>query len=160
MYNLESFGAQLPLTVTNVFYQIASSELQTRKQMTLRSLFRICPGKTHTFSLLVLCTFEMRLFVSTKCVCVCVCFRCEQTGCHGLLRPAVVWFGETLDADILTRAEQVLDSCDLCLVVLTHFISILFNNCITVWYFAPNYLKNTVQLYNYRAQHNQTVWHL
>lgn len=43
--------------------------------------------------------------------------RCEQTGCHGLLRPAVVWFGETLDSDILTRAEQVLDSCDLCLVV-------------------------------------------
>ncbi|AWP10512.1 putative NAD-dependent protein deacylase sirtuin-5 mitochondrial [Scophthalmus maximus] len=43
--------------------------------------------------------------------------RCEQTGCHGLLRPAVVWFGETLDSDILTRAEEVLDSCDLCLVV-------------------------------------------
>ncbi|XP_034558988.1 NAD-dependent protein deacylase sirtuin-5A, mitochondrial-like [Notolabrus celidotus] len=43
--------------------------------------------------------------------------RCEQRGCKGLLRPAVVWFGETLDSDILTRAEQVLDSCDLCLVV-------------------------------------------
>lgn len=43
--------------------------------------------------------------------------RCEQRGCNGLLRPAVVWFGETLDSDILTRAEQVLDSCDLCLVV-------------------------------------------
>ncbi|XP_019958140.2 NAD-dependent protein deacylase sirtuin-5, mitochondrial [Paralichthys olivaceus] len=43
--------------------------------------------------------------------------RCEQTGCHGLLRPAVVWFGETLDSDILTGAEKVLDSCDLCLVV-------------------------------------------
>ncbi|XP_028260515.1 NAD-dependent protein deacylase sirtuin-5A, mitochondrial-like isoform X2 [Parambassis ranga] len=43
--------------------------------------------------------------------------RCELKGCHGLLRPAVVWFGETLDADILTNAEKVLDSCDLCLVV-------------------------------------------
>ncbi|KAF3690451.1 NAD-dependent protein deacylase sirtuin-5A, mitochondrial [Channa argus] len=43
--------------------------------------------------------------------------RCERTGCHGLLRPAVVWFGETLDSDILTRSEKVLDSCDLCLVV-------------------------------------------
>ncbi|XP_017292565.1 NAD-dependent protein deacylase sirtuin-5, mitochondrial isoform X1 [Kryptolebias marmoratus] len=43
--------------------------------------------------------------------------RCEQRGCNGLLRPAVVWFGETLDSDILSRAEQVLDSCDLCLVV-------------------------------------------
>ncbi|XP_059198061.1 NAD-dependent protein deacylase sirtuin-5, mitochondrial [Centropristis striata] len=43
--------------------------------------------------------------------------RCEEKGCHGLLRPAVVWFGETLDSDILTSAEKVLDSCDLCLVV-------------------------------------------
>uniref|UniRef100_A0A4W6FB09 NAD-dependent protein deacylase sirtuin-5, mitochondrial n=1 Tax=Lates calcarifer TaxID=8187 RepID=A0A4W6FB09_LATCA len=43
--------------------------------------------------------------------------RCEKTGCHGLLRPAVVWFGETLDSDVLTSAEKVLDSCDLCLVV-------------------------------------------
>ncbi|KAM9848679.1 NAD-dependent protein deacylase sirtuin-5A, mitochondrial-like isoform 1-T3 [Aulostomus maculatus] len=43
--------------------------------------------------------------------------RCEQTGCQGLLRPAVVWFGETLDSDVLTQAEAVLDSCDLCLVV-------------------------------------------
>lgn len=48
---------------------------------------------------------------------VCMYFRCEQTNCDGLLRPAVVWFGETLDSDILTRAEKVLDRCDLCLVV-------------------------------------------
>ncbi|XP_041647985.1 NAD-dependent protein deacylase sirtuin-5, mitochondrial [Cheilinus undulatus] len=48
--------------------------------------------------------------------------RCEQRGCQGLLRPAVVWFGESLDSDILTRAEQVLDSCDLCLVVGTSSI--------------------------------------
>ncbi|KAM4738959.1 NAD-dependent protein deacylase sirtuin-5, mitochondrial-like isoform 1-T1 [Anableps anableps] len=43
--------------------------------------------------------------------------RCEQRGCNGLLRPAVVWFDETLDADILSHAEKVLDNCDLCLVV-------------------------------------------
>lgn len=43
--------------------------------------------------------------------------RCEQKGCSGLLRPAVVWFGETLDSGILAQAERVLDSCDLCLVV-------------------------------------------
>ncbi|KAJ0032594.1 hypothetical protein NQD34_002675 [Periophthalmus magnuspinnatus] len=43
--------------------------------------------------------------------------RCEHKGCHGLLRPAVVWFGETLDSRILTKVEQVMDSCDLCLVV-------------------------------------------
>lgn len=44
-------------------------------------------------------------------------FRCEHKGCNGLLRPAVVWFGEALDADIINQAEKVLDNCDLCLVV-------------------------------------------
>ncbi|XP_061739749.1 NAD-dependent protein deacylase sirtuin-5, mitochondrial [Nerophis ophidion] len=43
--------------------------------------------------------------------------RCNQAGCSGLLRPAVVWFGEALDSDILSQAEKVLDGCDLCLVV-------------------------------------------
>ncbi|XP_051929584.1 NAD-dependent protein deacylase sirtuin-5, mitochondrial isoform X2 [Hippocampus zosterae] len=43
--------------------------------------------------------------------------RCEQAGCSGLLRPAVVWFGEALDSEIIIRAEKVLDNCDLCLVV-------------------------------------------
>ncbi|KAF7645410.1 hypothetical protein LDENG_00205040 [Lucifuga dentata] len=43
--------------------------------------------------------------------------RCEQVHCHGLLRPAVVWFGEALDSDVLVHAENVLDTCDLCLVV-------------------------------------------
>ncbi|XP_068599403.1 NAD-dependent protein deacylase sirtuin-5, mitochondrial-like [Brachionichthys hirsutus] len=43
--------------------------------------------------------------------------RCEQPGCAGLLRPAVVWFGESLDPDVLSRVEDVLDACDLCLVV-------------------------------------------
>ncbi|XP_041696123.1 NAD-dependent protein deacylase sirtuin-5, mitochondrial [Coregonus clupeaformis] len=48
--------------------------------------------------------------------------RCEQGGCSGLLRPDVVWFGETLDSDILTRVEEELDRCDLCLVVGTSSI--------------------------------------
>lgn len=43
--------------------------------------------------------------------------RCEQSGCRGLLRPAVVWFGETLDSDVLAHAQNVLECCDLCLVV-------------------------------------------
>ncbi|XP_030628346.1 NAD-dependent protein deacylase sirtuin-5, mitochondrial isoform X2 [Chanos chanos] len=43
--------------------------------------------------------------------------RCERRGCNGLLRPHVVWFGETLDSDVLTAAERELDKCDLCLVV-------------------------------------------
>ncbi|KAM8861238.1 NAD-dependent protein deacylase sirtuin-5, mitochondrial-like [Synchiropus picturatus] len=40
--------------------------------------------------------------------------RCDS--CSGLLRPAVVWFGESLDSDVLRQAEEALDRCDLCLV--------------------------------------------
>ncbi|XP_077450704.1 NAD-dependent protein deacylase sirtuin-5, mitochondrial [Stigmatopora argus] len=43
--------------------------------------------------------------------------RCEQAGCSGLLRPHVIWFGEALDSNVLTQAEEALDKCDLCLVV-------------------------------------------
>lgn len=39
------------------------------------------------------------------------------TDCGGLLRPAVVWFGENLDQEILMRAHQAVDACDACLVV-------------------------------------------
>ncbi|KAL7984478.1 hypothetical protein Chor_003048 [Crotalus horridus] len=41
--------------------------------------------------------------------------RCEL--CNGLLRPHVVWFGETLDSNILTDVEKELEICDLCLVI-------------------------------------------
>jgi len=40
---------------------------------------------------------------------------CES--CGGLLRPAVVWFGEGLDEDVLSQAGADLDECDICLVV-------------------------------------------
>nr|XP_015210246.1 PREDICTED: NAD-dependent protein deacylase sirtuin-5, mitochondrial [Lepisosteus oculatus] len=48
--------------------------------------------------------------------------RCVEHGCNGLLRPHVVWFGETLDSDILTQVEKELEICDLCLVVGTSSI--------------------------------------
>ncbi len=41
--------------------------------------------------------------------------RCKD--CSGLLRPAVVWFGEGLDHAILARAEIEVGKCDVCLVV-------------------------------------------
>ncbi|KPP62078.1 NAD-dependent protein deacylase sirtuin-5, mitochondrial-like [Scleropages formosus] len=47
---------------------------------------------------------------------------CEKSTCNGLLRPSVVWFGETLNSDILTQVEKELDICDLCLVVGTSSI--------------------------------------
>ncbi|XP_076829061.1 NAD-dependent protein deacylase sirtuin-5, mitochondrial [Brachyhypopomus gauderio] len=43
--------------------------------------------------------------------------RCDEGGCDGLLRPDVIWFGETLDSHVLTKVEKELDVCDLCLLV-------------------------------------------
>lgn len=37
--------------------------------------------------------------------------------CGGLLRPAVVWFGENLDPDVLDSTHEHLTKCDLCLIV-------------------------------------------
>lgn len=41
--------------------------------------------------------------------------RCAK--CSGLLRPHVVWFGESLDPEVLANAQKELDHCDLCLVI-------------------------------------------
>ncbi len=43
--------------------------------------------------------------------------RCPRPGCHGMMRPDVVWFGEMLDPDILARATAESESCDVMLVV-------------------------------------------
>ncbi|XP_028284195.1 NAD-dependent protein deacylase sirtuin-5, mitochondrial-like [Parambassis ranga] len=48
--------------------------------------------------------------------------RCDERDCHGLLRPNVVFFGETLDSHILTQVEKEMELCDLCLVVGTSSI--------------------------------------
>jgi NAD-dependent deacetylase len=39
------------------------------------------------------------------------------TGCEGLLRPSVVWFGEGIDPQILRRSAEAAADCDLFLVV-------------------------------------------
>lgn len=82
-----------------------------------RSLSSCCPGKVVWRT--PFC-FEVMLYSFDLSV---GRFRCEQKGCSGLLRPAVVWFGETLDSGILAQAERVLDSCDLCLVVSMGFVN-------------------------------------
>jgi len=41
--------------------------------------------------------------------------RCKS--CGGLLRPGVVWFGEQLDKNIMQQVEDVLEDCDLFIVV-------------------------------------------
>lgn len=37
--------------------------------------------------------------------------------CHGLLRPHIVWFGESLAEEDLRRSYAALRSCDLCLII-------------------------------------------
>lgn len=37
--------------------------------------------------------------------------------CNNLLRPHIVWFGESLEAVVLSSAEAAMSSCDVCLVV-------------------------------------------
>lgn len=37
--------------------------------------------------------------------------------CHHLIKPDIVFYGESLDADILTRAYEEFSSCDLCMVL-------------------------------------------
>ena len=41
--------------------------------------------------------------------------RCQN--CKGLLRPHVVWFGESLDSQVLEASENEIEACDLCLIV-------------------------------------------
>ncbi|XP_064616170.1 NAD-dependent protein deacylase-like [Liolophura sinensis] len=43
--------------------------------------------------------------------------RCKTGSCSGLLRPHVVWFGESLDPKVLRNTDEHLDKCDLCLVI-------------------------------------------
>ncbi|MCR4317689.1 MAG: NAD-dependent deacylase [Planctomycetes bacterium] len=42
---------------------------------------------------------------------------CKTCGEGAWIRPAVVWFGETLDFDLLYRANKALESCDALLIV-------------------------------------------
>ncbi|XP_050667672.1 NAD-dependent protein deacylase sirtuin-5, mitochondrial-like [Leptidea sinapis] len=37
--------------------------------------------------------------------------------CDGLLRPHIVWFGESLEPTVLQKAGEVMEDCDVCLVV-------------------------------------------
>nr|CAH7730424.1 unnamed protein product [Callosobruchus chinensis] len=37
--------------------------------------------------------------------------------CNSLVRPYIVWFGENLDHEVLRKARELVETCDLCLVV-------------------------------------------
>ncbi|CAG5041489.1 unnamed protein product [Parnassius apollo] len=42
---------------------------------------------------------------------------CKKPSCGGLLRPHIVWFGESLESAVLEKAESAMATCDVCLVV-------------------------------------------
>ena len=41
--------------------------------------------------------------------------RCDE--CGGLIRPGVVWFGESLDQSVLEKVDELVNECDLCFVI-------------------------------------------
>lgn len=69
--------------------------------------------------------------------------RCSESDCNGLLRPNVVFFGETLDSHLLTKVEKELEICDLCLVVSNvDVILLLMNQNVMVLILASHDHKN------------------
>lgn len=62
----------------------------------------------------VRCT-ECRRVVDNNDVPIQILPMCE--GCHGLLRPHIVWFGESLAEEDLRQSYAALRSCDLCLII-------------------------------------------
>lgn len=43
---------------------------------------------------------------------------CKKKNCNGLLRPHVVWFGESLDDDVLEKVtNSAFKKCDICLII-------------------------------------------
>lgn len=41
--------------------------------------------------------------------------KCKK--CNSLVRPYIVWFGENLDAKVLHKAKELVENCDLCMVI-------------------------------------------
>lgn len=70
--------------------------------------------------------------------------RCKT--CNGLLRPAVVWFGEGLDGEVLQKTHKSLEECDLCLVVGTS--SVVYPAAM----FAPQVAKRGVPVAEFNME--------
>jgi len=43
--------------------------------------------------------------------------RCKKGSCGGLLRPHVIWFGESLNSSVMEQTHKELDDCDLCMLI-------------------------------------------
>ncbi|XP_028157122.1 NAD-dependent protein deacylase sirtuin-5, mitochondrial-like [Ostrinia furnacalis] len=42
---------------------------------------------------------------------------CKKTNCNGLLRPHIVWFGESLETAVFEKADEAISKCDVCLII-------------------------------------------
>lgn len=62
-------------------------------------------------------------------------FRCDKSDCNGLLRPNMVFFGETMDSHILTKVEKEMEICDLCLVV-SYCVNKKVRHGIVTWFIS------------------------
>lgn len=63
----------------------------------------------------VRCTREGTISQNTEAPLPAIPPLCRE--CGALLRPHIVWFGESLDPDVITRAFRLSETCDLMLVV-------------------------------------------
>jgi len=69
------------------------------------------------------------------------------TRCGGLLRPAVIWFGENLDSDVMRKASAELEKCDICLVIGTS--SVVYPAAM----FAPQVAARGVPVAEFNMEH-------
>ncbi|XP_022649073.1 NAD-dependent protein deacylase sirtuin-5, mitochondrial-like isoform X3 [Varroa destructor] len=71
---------------------------------------------------------------------------CGRPGCGGLLRPHIVWFGESLEPEVIEKARKALDNCDCCLVVGTS--SVVYPAAM----FAPELARRLVPVAEFNIQ--------
>ena len=71
--------------------------------------------------------------------------KCQK--CGGLLRPAVIWFGENLDGAVMDRAADELDLCDICLVIGTS--SVVYPAAM----FAPQVAARGIPVAEFNMEH-------
>uniref|UniRef100_A0A1B6J2U7 NAD-dependent protein deacylase n=1 Tax=Homalodisca liturata TaxID=320908 RepID=A0A1B6J2U7_9HEMI len=79
--------------------------------------------------------------------------RCKKSGCNGLLRPYIVWFGENLHEDALDKATEAIEECDLCLVVGTS--SVVYPAA--MW--APGLASRGVPVAEFNVEHTEATHH-
>ena len=64
-----------------------------------------------------------------------------------MLRPAVIWFGENLDSDVINKAYDELEKCDICLVIGTS--SVVYPAAM----FAPQVAARGVPVAEFNMEH-------